>query len=79
MYTCTPSPCHLGQQAGGQVGLLGGEVEADEMAHETHYLSDTTQSMHRTAIYGSLHGQLKTTLHVHMRVCTYVSTYMKTH
>ena len=51
MYTCTPSPCHLGQQAGGQVGLLGGEVEADEMAHETYCLSDTTQSMHGTAIW----------------------------
>ena len=65
MYTCTPSPCHLGQQAGGQIGLLGGEVEADEMAHETHYLSDTTQSMHRTAILlRILNDQLKTSLHV---------------
>ena len=49
--TYTSSPCHLGQQAGGQVGLLGGEVEANEMAHETHHLPDTTQSMHGTAIW----------------------------
>ena len=46
MYTCTPSPCHLGQQAGGQVELLGGEVEEDEVSRDTHYLLDTTQSMH---------------------------------
>ena len=50
MYTCTSSPCHLGQQAGGQAGHLGGEVKADEVSHEIHYLSDTTQSMHGTAI-----------------------------
>ena len=48
-YTCTPSPCHLDQQDGGQVGHLGGEVEADEVSHEIHYLADTTQSMHGTA------------------------------
>ena len=49
MHTCTPSPCHLGQQDGGQAGHLGGEVEVDEVSHEIHYLSDTTQSMHGTA------------------------------
>ena len=69
MYTCTPSPCHLGQQAGGQVGLLGGEVEADEMVHETHYLSDTTQSMDETAIW--------ITQPHYMYTCKYVCTYIK--
>ena len=54
MYTCTPSPCHLGQQAGGQAGLLGGEVEEDEMSRDTHYLSDTTQSMHETGVDHSM-------------------------
>ena len=49
MYTCTSSPCHLDQQAGAQAGHLGGEVEADEVSHEIHYLADTTQSMHGTA------------------------------
>ena len=34
MYTFTPSPCHVSWQAGGQVGLLGGEIVADEMSHE---------------------------------------------
>ena len=29
---------------------LEGEVEADEMSQEIHYLSDTTQSMHRSVV-----------------------------
>ena len=37
------------------------------MVHETHYLSDTTQSMYRTAILlRILNEQLKTSMSIHV-------------